>query len=363
MSAVPATTPAFTEDQVSQVPALHLLQKLGWVLLTPEEALRLRGGRRSRVLLRPILEERFQAINTFEFRGRVNRFDRSAIEESIRALINLPDDGLVRTNERVWHLLRLGKGVPQTVDGDTKSFQLQYVDWQDAENNVYHVADEFEVEAEGTTDTRRPDLVLFVNGIPFAVIECKRSTLPPGKVPIDEAISQMLRNQGPTEIPRLFHYTQVVLALAVNEARYGATGTPRKFWQAWREAGKGFDAQLAALISRPLTAAEVERTFSPSMYRFGGSAAAAAGARDWWKEQSAVGRSATEQDRLLYSLCQPARLLELSRRYSIFEAGARKVARYQQYFAVRAMLERIANIGSDGTRTGGVVWHTQGSGK
>ena len=363
MNAMPPRTPAFTEDQVSQLPALHLLQKLGWTLLTPEEALRLRGGRRSRVLLRPILEERLQTINSFEFRGRVNQFDRAAIEEGIRALVNLPDDGLVRTNERIWHLLRLGKGVPQTVDGDTKSFQLQFVDWQYPENNVYHLADEFEIEAGGTTETRRPDLVLFVNGIPFAPIECKRSTLPPGKVPIDEAISQMLRNQGPTEIPRLFHYAQLVLALAVNEARFGATGSPRKFWQGWREPGREIDAQLAALISRPFTALEIERTFSPSTYRFGGSAAAAASARDWWKEQVAVGRSATEQDRLLYAICQPARLLELSRRYTVFEAGARKVARYQQYFAVRAMLERIANIGADGTRTGGVVWHTQGSGK
>src|SRR5258708_27540440 len=123
MNAVPPVTPAFSEDQVSQLPALHLLQKLGWVLLTPEEVSRLRGGRRSRVLLRPILEERLQAVNSFEFRGRVNRFDRAAIEEGIRALVNLPDDGLVRTNERVWQLLKLGKGVPQTVDGDTKSFQ------------------------------------------------------------------------------------------------------------------------------------------------------------------------------------------------------------------------------------------------
>lgn len=363
MNAVPQSTPAFTEDQVSQLPALDLLQKLGWLLLTPDETLRLRGGRRSRVLLRSILEEQLQAINKFEFRGRLHRFDRSAIEEGIRAVENLPDDGLVRTNERVWQLLKLGKGVPQTVDGDTKSFQLHYVDWTRPENNVYHVADEFEVEASGTAETRRPDLVLFVNGIPFAVIECKRSTLPPGKVPIDEAISQMLRNQGPSEIPRLFHYAQLVLAVAVNEARYGAIGTPRKFWQAWREPDKDVDARLTALTNKPLTNEDSRRTFSPATYRFGGTAAGAASARGWWEEQAAVGRSVTEQDRLLYSLCQPERLLDLARRYTVFEGGARKVARYQQYFAVRAILERIAKLGPDGTRAGGVVWHTQGSGK
>src|ERR1051326_498669 len=153
MTVIPDASPALSEDQVSQIPALHLLQKLGWTSLHPNEAVRLRGERRLRVLLRPILEERLQAINAFEYRGRTNRFDRAAIEEGVRALLKLPDDGLVRTNERIWHLLRLGKGVPQTVDGDTKSFQMRYVDWEHPENNVYHIADEFEIEAGGTADT------------------------------------------------------------------------------------------------------------------------------------------------------------------------------------------------------------------
>jgi type I restriction enzyme R subunit len=359
MNAIPDSTPAFTEDQVSQLPALHLLQKLGWTLLTPDEALRLRGGRRTRLLLRPIVEERLQLINAFEYRGRVNRFDRAAIEEAIRALVNLSDDGLVRTNERLWHLLRLGKGVPQTVDGDTKSFQLQYIDWKHPENNVYHLVDEFEVEGGAV---RRPDLALFVNGIPFAVIECKRSSLPPGKVPIDEAISQMLRNQGPTEIPRLFHFAQLLLALAANDARYGATGTPLKFWQAWREQSDVTEA-IAALMSAPLSAEQSQRTFAPSEFRFGGSPAAAEQARAWWEGQGSAGRAPTEQDRLLYAICRPARLLELAGRYTVFDSGARKVARYQQYFGVRAILDRVATVDADGTRAGGVVWHTQGSGK
>lgn len=323
MTDVPTQTPFHTEDAVSQLPALQLLQRLGWAWLPPEEAARLRGGRLSAVLLREVIEERLQAINAFEYGGQLRHFDRAGIEEAVRALTNLPDDGLVMVNERVWHLLRLGKGVPQTVDGDTKSFQLQYIDWERPERNVYHVTIEFEVEASGTADTRRPDLVLFVNGIPFVVVECKRSTLPPGKVPIDEAISQMLRNQGPTEIAPLFHYAQLLLALAVNEARYGATGTSLKFWQNWQE--PEIDAEIA---SRGL-----------------------------------VDASVTAQDRLLYALCRPERLLELSRRFTVFDAGVRKVARYQQYFAIRAILRRVADIDADGVRAGGVVWHTQGSGK
>lgn len=362
MSSTTNGSPAFTEDLASQLPAIHLLQKLGWTLLSPRETSRLRGDRRSRVLLRPILEQRLEANNSFEYGGRVHRFDRAAIEEAVRSLANQPDDGLVRTNERVWNLLRLGKGIQQTVDGDTKSFQLQYIDWEHPERNVYHAADELEVEAGGTTETRRPDIVLFVNGIPFAVIECKRSTLPPGKVPIDEAISQMLRNQGPSEIPRLFHYAQLLLALAVNDARYAATGTSAKFWQAWRERSDDSVA-IEGLLAEPLTQEQAASTFAPAEYRFGGAAVGAETARMWWQEQVAAGRSATEQDRLLYALCRPQRLLDLSRRFTVFDAGVRKVARYQQYFAIKAIVERISNLNAEGMRAGGVVWHTQGSGK
>jgi type I restriction enzyme R subunit len=362
MTKVPTNSPVYTEDQTSQLPALHLLQKLGWTLLTPTEAEQLRKGRRSDVLLRPILERQLQLINGFEYGGTTHSFDRAAIEEAVRSLVNQPDDGLVRSNERVWNLLRLGKGIPQTVEGDTKSFQLRFIDWEHPARNVFHVADEFEVEVGGTTETRRPDIVLFVNGIPFAVIECKRSTLPPGKIPIDEAISQMLRNQGPAEIPRLFNYAQLLVALAVNDARYAATGTSAKFWQAWREQADE-TAAISALLAEALTPEEEAVTFSPSVNRFGGTAAGAKAASEWWREQVAAGREPTEQDRLLYALCRPKRLLELSRRFTVFDAGVRKVARYQQYFAIRAIVERISTVDTDGIRAGGVVWHTQGSGK
>ena len=89
----------------------------------------------------------------------------------------------------------------QSVEGDTKSFQFNYIDWQHPENNAYHVTEEFVVERSGSLDIRRPDIVLFVNGIPLVVIECKR---PDMKDPIGRAISQQIRNQQQDQIPRLF---------------------------------------------------------------------------------------------------------------------------------------------------------------
>ena len=114
-------------------------------------------------------------------------------------------DGLVRTNEKVYDLLCLGRSMQQSIEGDTKSFPLHYIDWTNWQNNVFHVTEEFSVERTGSHETRRPDIVLFVNGIPLAVIECKRPDL---KDAIEEAISQHLRNQREDEIPRLFLYAQ-----------------------------------------------------------------------------------------------------------------------------------------------------------
>lgn len=359
MNAVPDRTPSFTEDAVSQIPALHVLQKLGWTLLTPADALKLRAGRRGQVLLRPILEKQLAALNSFQHRSQTHNFDASAIDEGVRALTHLPDDGLIRTNEKIWDLLRYGKAVPQTIEGDTKSYTLRFIDWENIDRNVFHMSDEFSVESSGATATRRPDIVLFVNGIPFAVIECKR----PGQVgedPLEQAISQQLRNQRESEIPQLFHYAQVVFALAVNQAKYGATGTPLPFWQAWREQALG-DEDLERLVRTPLTSEEEDRTFASDPHRFAGSTTSAA--RQWWRSAVASGRTPTEQDRLLYSIATRERLLALASRYTVFEGGARKLARYQQYFTVEEILHRVLQTDDNGQRRGGLVWHTQGSGK
>jgi type I restriction enzyme, R subunit len=362
MNSIPLDTPAFTEDALSQLPALHLLQKMGWTLLTPSEALALRGGRLSEVVLRPILEKQLTAINSFEYRGQEHAFDRSAVEEGIRALLNQDDDGLVRTNEKVWELLRYGKAVPQTVDGDTKSFTLQYVDWKHPERNAFHVLDEFSVESFGATSTRRPDIVLFVNGIPFVVIECKRSgdAGGGGGDPLELAIGQQLQNQREGEIPKLFHFAQVLLALAVNQAKYGATGSTLPYWQQWRERDPQEDAVIK-LLTTPLTEEEGKRTFAPDTGRFSGSTTAIA--RRWLEALVGSGRMPTEQDLLLHALMNPKRLLSLASRYTVFEGGERRVGRYQQVFAVEDVLKGVETPEADGRRKGGLIWHTQGSGK
>lgn len=341
--------PSFKEDHISQVPALELLQKLGYEYLSPAEAGALRGGRLAGVLLENVLAEQLRKINVVRFKGREHPFSEGNILAAVQALKDVADDGLVPTNEKVYDLLTLGRTMPQTIDGDTKSFQLDYIDWQHPENNAYHVTEEFAVERSGSHETRRPDVVLLVNGIPLVVVECKRPEL---KDSIDQAVSQQIRNQQRDQIPRLFHYAQLLLATSKNEAKYATVSTPAKFWATWKER-ENVDAAVAAVLRRPLDEKQKERLFGG---RF-------AYVRAYFEALERGGREVTEQDRALVALCRPERLLELVRRFTLFDAGEKKIARYQQYFCVNKILDRIRRTQRDGTRKGGVVWHTQGSGK
>ncbi|OGH56407.1 MAG: restriction endonuclease subunit R [Candidatus Lindowbacteria bacterium RIFCSPLOWO2_12_FULL_62_27] len=343
-------TPSFKEDHISQIPALQLLMNLGYSYLSPADALDKRGGKKSGVILEDILEERLREINRIFFKGKEYRFSIPNIRTAIQTLKDVPFDGLVRTNEKIYDLLTMGKSLEQTIDGDTKSFTLNFIDWKRPENNVFHVSEEFEVERTGSYATRRPDIVLFVNGIPFGVIECKRPDI---KDALEQAVSQQIRNQRDREIPKLFIYSQLVMAAAKNEAKYATAGTAAKFWSVWREAGLD-EAELLRLVNKPLRGDQKQRLFSD---RF-------SYVRDYFDAlEQAGGRELTEQDKAIYCLCRPRRLLELAYQFVVFDAGEKKVARYQQYFAVKKTIERVAKVGDTGRRTGGVIWHTQGSGK
>ncbi len=341
--------PSFTEDHISQVPALQLLQHLGYRYVTEDEAVQLRGGRQSSVLLDGVLEQQLRKINKIHYKGEEFEFSEGNIQSAVQALKELPFDGLVRTNEKIYELLLWGKSLQQSIRGDTKSFPLQYIDWNDLSKNVFHVTEEYVVERAGSHETCRPDVVLFVNGIPLCVIECKR---PDMKEPIEQAISQQLRNQRDDHIPKLFLYSQLLLAVSKNEAKYGTTGTPLKFWAIWKERAN-VDGDLAKLVNTTLSADSKDRLFG-GRFRY---------VRDYFEAIERDGREVTEQDRALYCLCRPERLLELMQRYVLFDAGEKKVARYQQYFTVCSILDRIRGVRGDGRRQGGVVWHTQGSGK
>ncbi|EEF57021.1 type I restriction endonuclease subunit R [Pedosphaera parvula] len=339
--------PSFQEDHVSQVPALQLLQNLGFTYLRPQEVFLQRKGRLGNVLLEGILAEQLRK-RTFSYKGGQYAFTEANVQAAIQALKDVPFDGLVRTSEQIYDLLVLGKAMEQMVAGDTKSFTLNFIDWRRPANNVFHVVEEFEVERTASKDKCRPDVVLFVNGIPLCIIECKQS----GKDMVEQAISQNIRNQGDDYIPKLFVFSQLLLAVTANDAAYATTGTASAFWARWRELDD-VTKEVHTLINRPLSRVQKDNLFAD---RFGY-------VKTYFDDLEAEGREVTEQDRTLYNLCRPERLIELAWRFIVYDAGEKKIARYQQYFTVNSIITRVRKLQPDGRRLGGVVWHTQGSGK
>jgi type I restriction enzyme R subunit len=337
----------FNEKYLSQIPALQVLINLGYQYLSPAQALEQRLGKTGNVLLESILREQLKKINRILYKGSEYLFSEENIQTAIIQLKNVKYDGLLRTNEAIYDLLTLGTSLSQPIEGDARSYNLQYIDWRHPERNVYHVSPEFGVERNRRLETARPDIVLFVNGIPLGVIECKSPN-----VEVEEAVSQSLRNQSDEYLPKLFTYSQLVMGLNKNKALYATTGTAKKFWSIWKELVLKEEA-INKIINQPLAKEQKDALFSGDF----------ALARKHFDELEKNPRLTTEQDWALCSLCRPERLMELAFKFTVFDNGEKKIARYQQYFVVKSTLNRVKQLDAEGCRKGGMIWHSQGSGK
>ncbi len=311
---------AYLEVNASQKPAIELLKAMGYTYISPEDCEKQRGSR-YHILLKDVLRGQLRKLNRYLYAGVENEFSSANIERAMEDLNEPLTDGLVRTSEKIYDALLLGKSYLETVgEGKMLSFNLKYIDWENFENNVFHVTEEFAVESQDKQHNARPDIVLFINGIPFAVIECKAP-----QVSVDQAVEQMIRNQQVEYIPQLFKFAQIVLATNKNAVKYATAGTPKKFWNVWKEENNQWlKAQLDELV---------------------------------------IDRIPTEQDKNLISLFNKERVFELVRYFILFDANVKKICRYQQYFAIKEIIKTIAEEDEKGNRQSGVIWHTQGSGK
>lgn len=351
-------TPSFKEDHISQIPALQMLIKLGYQYLSPDEALHSRNGKTTTVVLEDILRKQLKEINSIRVSAtKTSIFTDENIERGILALKDLPmNEGYINASEAAYNLLTLGKALEQSVDGDKKSFTLQYIDWKNQENNVFHVTEEYSVMRSNSKEHYRPDLVLFINGIPVCIIECKR---PDMKEPLAQAISQHLRNQQEDGIRSLYVYSQLTLSIATQEAAYATNATPEKFWAKWQEkfTTEGEEQQyrktLQTLKNQPVAKKQSDKLFAGDRFGY---------VRNYFQELEKENVLPTVQDEYLYGLCRPERLLDFIFSFVLYDNGEKKVARYQQYFAIKKSMQRILTV-ADNKRTGGVIWHTQGSGK
>ncbi len=340
---------ATNEKLTSQIPALQLLISLGFEFLTPAEALRERQDRTSNVLLENILRNQLKEINRIRYKGSEYLFSEENVQSAIQKLKNIKYDGPLKTNEAIYDLITLGTALEQTIEGDSKSFNMNYIDWRNPGRNTFHVTVEYSVERSRSTEIARPDIVLFVNGIPFCVIECKAP-----QIEVEQAVSQSIRNQNDDYIPKLFIYSQMVLALNKNSAMYATTGTAAKFWGVWKEPG------LTTKDTKTTKFKELDNVVQESLHY-------EVDPQTFSIHHSSLStqgkRLITEQDIALFALCRPERLLELAWKFTVFDGGIKKIARYQQYFVIKSTLNRVKHFDSTDSRKGGVIWHTQGSGK
>ena len=275
-------------ERASQNRVIQLFQKeLGYTYL---------GDWEEEVRTHPIEEDLL-----FKYLTKNNRYSselaQKAVDALVKAATNLSDD-LYEANKEVYKLLRYGVTVREELGQPKETVWL--IDWKNPTNNDFAVAEEVTVAGK---HKKRPDVVLFVNGIAIGVIELKRS-----KVGVEEGIRQNLDNQKPEFIERYFTTMQLVMAGNDTQGlRYGTIETSEKYYLKWKEeSDKEFDYLLDKHISQ---------------------------------------------------LCEKSRILELVHDFVVFDKGVKKLCRPNQYFGITAAQENIR------TKQGGIIWHTQGSGK
>ncbi len=335
-----------TEAATSQLCAVKLLVSLGYTYISPKKSLSQRKNKYANVLLENILTEQLHKLNCIHYKKKEYAFSNENITCAVERLKEIHVDGLITTNEQIYDMLILGTTLEQTIEKDKKSFFLKYIDWEHPKRNAFHVTVEYTVE--GTQKTRRVDVVLFVNGIPFGIIECKSFSHK-----AKEGVDQIKAYEH--DITRLFLYSQLLLATNKNNVLYGTVGTKPNFWTTWQEE---FTAQetniLKKLVSNPLSL-PVQQTLLQDLRLK--------------SDDTGAKRLPTQQDKALYTLCRPDRLLELTQRFTVFEDNSsvqkkdKKLSRYNQYFVVKGIMERIHERNHDGSRKSGVIWQSQGSGK
>lgn len=261
-----------------------------------------------------IMQERLHAWLVKQ--GYSEKLSANAVDALVKAAANL-QQGLYYANKEVYSLLKYGAKVKESAEQAPRT--VYFIDFEDVSKNVFYIAEEVTI-AGG--NTKRPDIVIYVNGIALAVIELKRSS-----VSVSEGIRQNLTNQKANFIEKFF--TTIQFCMAGNDSeglRYGTLLTPEKHYLEWKD--DGFEEHQD---ERDIVDIETEEYC-----------------------ESIPGKL----EKQLFSLFYKKRFLDLIHDFVIFDKGIKKVCRYNQYYAIKRVQHRLVD-----KQRGGIVWHTQGSGK
>ncbi|AXT48855.1 type I restriction endonuclease subunit R [Chromobacterium rhizoryzae] len=294
-----------SEQQGVERPAIEWLVKLGYTHLPGSKVAV--EHRHLAPVLEDILKPRLLLLNPWLTKAP------GGVAAALVELRKRVNDELLPANKAFWEQV-VHRSDIQVKDADGKPRSVRFFDAASVANNDFHVVDQY-VGRNADDDVFRPDLLLFVNGLPLAIIECKAS-----HHRLDEALAQLDGYRA--MFPAQFVFNQVSVGLNRREGLYGAIFTPPAFYAHYR-LQETERAEVAALL----------------------------------------GVEPSEQDQLLWALFEPARFLELITHFVLFETRdgktVKKLPRYQQWRAVRKTIARLTAV----KPMGGVVWHTQGSGK
>ncbi|MFY0571124.1 type I restriction endonuclease subunit R [Archangium lansingense] len=306
------------ELRLSEEPADELLTRMGYTALTPAAVDDERDSP-SEPLLVKRLEAALRRLNPW--------LSPENVQKAVRHIgVGLAALGLAEANERAYTALVHNLSVEQDLGAGKQGQTVRFIDFENPDRNDFAFVRQYRVSGAKTDVIA--DIAIFVNGIPLAVIECKSPTI---AHPVSEGIEQLLRYQEVGEqyrgrgAPRLFMTAQMLVSTCGEAARYATVGTPTRFWAEWKD-------------SYPLSRQDIS---------------------------TLLAREPKPQDILLAGLFHKENLLDLVRNFTVFEVEKghtiKKVARYHQFVAVNKALYRITH--NKGPKRGGVVWHTQGSGK
>jgi len=313
----------WNEIHLSEDPAVELLQALGYTFVPPEQFETERESLKE-IILVARLEKKLKELNHW--------LSDENLKKAVRAITNVPSASLMEANEKVYTSIVHTLSLEQDTGTGRKSFDVHYIDFEHPEKNEFIVTRQFKVA--GSKENIKCDVAVFVNGIPLVIIECKSPTI---HEPIDKAINQLFRYQELKDefkdrgAPKLFEPVQILIAACGQKAKFATICTPYRHFLEWK-------------VPYPITLDELNEKYSSRLFS----------------------RTPTPQDVLIYGLLHPSNLLDMVRNFIAFEIESgrtiKKIARYQQFIAVNNAIERIQKA-KDPKKRGGVIWHTQGSGK
>jgi type I restriction enzyme R subunit len=306
------------ELRLVEEPAIKQLQSLDWKYadgrtLVPESS-------DERTSLKEVVLER-------RLRSAIKKINSWISDENLDSILRKLTHGqytdLLRANQALWEILTSYTSVSQDLGSGNRSHTVKIIDFENLDNNEFLCVNQFKVE--GATQKIIPDIVLFVNGLPLVVIECKSPYI---TNPMEDALTQLQRyanRRNPNDnegSERLFHFNQLMIATYRDRATVGTITSRIDHFLEWK------DSYPTSLVD--------------------------------------LGKDPSAQEILIQGLLTPRNLLDVIRNFTVYEVDngktVKKIARYQQYRAVHRTIDRLKN-GKVSKDRGGVIWHTQGSGK